>query len=371
MSENYRSIRNAEQLQTLLSESPEEVRRVAFQQVDLTPCAELSLSHSYRDCLFIGCVLPMGLKRQSRDCLFFPDMGETFRYRNHLYTPDELYEGYEEGRPSTFATCFDSVVYKHFMKMGKRATNVKETLARAMHDQSISDCLQDYLQHFNERRLIGIMGGHGLARTSPEYRQTVLLAKLLTEHGFLMVTGGGPGAMEATHLGAWMAGRSKEELDEALQILSVAPTFRDEGWLDTAFRVRRLFPQEQYQSLGVPTWLYGHEPSTPFATHIAKYFENSIREDGILTITMGGVIYTPGSAGTLQEIFQEAVQNHYLSFGLSSPMIFLGKEFWTKDVPVWPLIQHLVDTGRYKNLLLTLTDDPSTVLHTLEEFAAG
>lgn len=110
MSENYRSIRNAEQLQTLLSESPEEVRRVAFQQVDLTPCAELSLSHSYRDCLFIGCVLPMGLKRQSRDCLFFPDMGETFRYRNHLYTPDELYEGYEEGRPSTFATDRKSVV---------------------------------------------------------------------------------------------------------------------------------------------------------------------------------------------------------------------------------------------------------------------
>ena len=66
--------------------------------------------------------------------------------------------------------------------------------------------------------------------------------------------------------------------------------------------------QTKYVSLGIPTWLYGHEPSTPFATHIAKYFVNSVREDTILTVAYGGIIFTPGSAGTLQEIFQEAVQ---------------------------------------------------------------
>lgn len=365
MRENYHTIRNAEQLRLLLGKDEEEIRRCAFLQINIDEQAEEALSHTYRDCLFIDCTLPKGLKRQSRDCLFFPNMGETFRYRNHLYTPEELYEGYVEGQPSTYDKSFDGVVYRHFLKMGKRAINVKETLARAIHDQSISDCLEHYLSAFNEHRLVGIMGGHGLSRQSIEYRQVALLTKRLTEEGFLMISGGGPGAMEATHLGAWMAGRTTDELDEALYILSSAPTFRDEGWLDTAFRVRRLYPQTKYQSLGVPTWLYGHEPSTPFATHIAKYFENSIREDGILTIAKGGIIFTPGSAGTLQEIFQEAVQNHYLTFGYASPMIFLGTDFWTNDVPVWSLIQHLMQNGRYKNLLLTLTDDVETTLQAL------
>jgi hypothetical protein len=29
----------------------------------------------------------------------------------------------------------------------------------------------------------------------------------------------------------------------------------------------------------------------------AKYFANSVREDGLLTVATGGVVYTPGSAG--------------------------------------------------------------------------
>ena len=132
--------------------------------------------------------------------------------------------------------------------------------------------------------------------------------------------------------------------------------------------VRKKYPQLDYESLGMPTWLYGHEPATPFATHIAKYFDNSIREDSIVTIAMGGIVYTPGSAGTMQEIFQEAVQNHYLSFGISSPMIFLGKDYWTNEIPVWPLLQDLVARGKYKNLRLTLTDDQEEVVEVITEF---
>ena len=163
--------------------------------------------------------------------------------------------------------------------------------------------------------------------------------------------------MEATHLGAWMAGRTEEELQEALSIMSVAPFFSSgPNWLSTAWQVHNRFPNLGHESLGIPTWLYGHEPSTPLATHIAKYFDNSIREDGILTIARGGIIYTPGSAGTLQEIFQRAVQDHYLTYGSASPMVFMGKQFWTEKVPVWPLITALVENGTYKNLILCLTD---------------
>ena len=184
-----------------------------------------------------------------------------------------------------------------------------------------------------------------------------------------MLSGGGPGAMDATHLGAWLAGRTREEALEAIAILaSEAASFKDRKWLSSALFVMRRYPQSQYVSLGVPTWLYGHEPSTPFATHIAKFFENSIREDSILTMAFGGIIFTPGSAGTMQEIFQDAMQNHYLSFGISSPMVFLDKKFWTEEMPVYQLLQQLMDAGKYKNLLLSITDDTDEIERILKEF---
>ena len=356
MRDRYQQIKNESELAQLLEQPEEELRRIAFQNVNFCAMEELALRHIYRECLFLSCRLPMGLKRQSRDCLFLPNMGEEFGFPNHLYSPEELYEGFNPEQPESYEKCYDGRVYRHYLKKGKYATDVKETLARTLHDHSISDCLQDYLSHFDEHKLVGVMGGHSLSRLDQAYLQVVRLSKRLTETGFLMISGGGPGAMEATHLGAWMAGRSEDELQEALSIMSVAPLYTDRLWLSTAWEVHNRFPNLGYQSLGIPTWLYGHEPSTPLATHIAKYFDNSIREDGILTISKGGVIYTPGSAGTLQEIFQEAVQNHYLTFGYASPMIFMGKKFWTEEVPVWPLIMHLVDTGRYKNLILCLTD---------------
>jgi len=367
MRDRYRQIKNDTELAELLNQPGQELRRFAFQNVNFNDVPELALRHFYRECLFLSCRLPMGLKRQSRDCLFLPNMGETFGFPNHLYSPEELYDGYDPNQPGSYEKCYDGRVYRHYLKKGKRDTDIKETLARTLHDHSISDCLQDYLSRFNEHKLVGVMGGHGLSRLDQAYIQVVQCSKLMTEAGFLMITGGGPGAMEATHLGAWMAGRTKEEMQEALSIMQTAPFYTDSGWLSTAWQIRNRFPNLGYESLGIPTWLYGHEPSTPLATHIAKYFDNSIREDGILTIARGGIIYTPGSAGTLQEIFQEAVQNHYLAFGYSSPMIFMGKQFWTEDVPVWPLIMNLVEKGRYKNLILCLTDDVNEAIRVLQE----
>jgi hypothetical protein len=48
------------------------------------------------------------------------------------------------------------------------------------------------------------------------------------------------------------------------------------------------------ESLALPTWYYGHEPSTPFATQIAKYFQNSIREDGPITLAAHGIVFASG-----------------------------------------------------------------------------
>ncbi|MBQ9217657.1 MAG: hypothetical protein IJ160_05740 [Muribaculaceae bacterium] len=288
--------------------------------------------------------------------------------RSSLYSPQELYAGFEPDKPETFDTCFDTKVYRHFIAHGKRASTPVESMARTLHDHGIHIAMDKFFEQHGAQQCIGVMGGHAQLRTSPEFRQVALVSKRLTELGFVMLSGGGPGAMEATHLGAWMAGRTEAELDDALQILAVAPSFTDSLWLSSSMKVKMKYPQEQFVSLGIPTWLYGHEPSTPFATHIAKFFENSVREDSILTLAFGGIIFTPGSAGTLQEIFQEAVQNHYLSFGFPSPMIFVGEHFWTHEIPVYPLLEHLMTTGKYKNLLLRLTDKPQDIIDELVAF---
>ncbi|MGI8754319.1 MAG: LOG family protein, partial [Acidimicrobiales bacterium] len=99
------------------------------------------------------------------------------------------------------------------------------------------------------------------------------------------------------------------------------------------------------RSIGIPTWLYGHEPPTPLASAHAKYFENSVREDGLLAIAKAGVIYAQGSAGTLQEVFQDAAQNYYGSVdGVRSPMVFLDlDECWSVRRPVRLLLEGLFD----------------------------
>ena len=287
---------------------------------------------------------------------------------NGLYSAKTLYDGFNPKVEESFLTCYDTMIYQHFLSTGKIARNVEEMLARTLHDHNIHAMLRQFFKDHDHRYCLGIMGGHALQRTDAMFREIAKLSKKLTEEGFFMISGGGPGAMEATHLGAWMAGRSMEELEHSFEMLAIAPSFKDKGWLSSAFRVIEKYPQEKYVSLGIPTWLYGHEPSTPFATHIAKLFENSIREDSILTLAFGGIIYAPGSAGTVQEIFQEAVQNHYLSFGVSSPMIFLGSRYWNDEMPFYPLIKGLMETGKYKNLRLTLTDNTDQIVDELKEF---
>lgn len=367
MLENYREISDDWELARVLHQEEKEIKRCAFKDVNLTAETDLALAHRYRDCIFLGCTLPHGIKKRMVDSLVFPVMEHTLDvFRSSLYTADSLYEGYIVGKPESYQRCFDGLVYAEYLREGKHATNIKATLSRTLHDHSISNALHQFLSHYDEKSIVGVMGGHGLRRDEAQYEQVARLSKHLTEDGCLMISGGGPGAMEATHLGAWMAGRSDEELQDALTLLKTAPCFNDSNWLDTAMKVRQQWPQENYNSLGIPTWLYGHEPSTPLATHIAKYFDNSIREDGILTIARGGIVYTPGSAGTLQEIFQEAVQNHYLSFGYSSPMCFLGKKYWTEDVPAYNLIIDLVNKGRYKNLILAISDEEEEIIACLK-----
>ncbi|MDH5603331.1 MAG: LOG family protein [Cyclobacteriaceae bacterium] len=343
----------------------------AFQNLNFATVEALALQNTFHDCLFLGCIIPESLNaRGIKDCLVFPSIDVPFNaFINSLYTKKMLYGAYMPGKPDSYQNTHDKIVYDHYIKSGKEADDIKETLARRLHDHAITDAMYDFLEGYEEKKVVGIMGGHGLSRGEENFLLIAKISKKLTESGYLMVSGGGPGAMEATHVGAWFAGRSERDLQEAIRILAEAPDFKDKWWLDKAFEVLDRYPDSAYKSLGVPTWLYGHEPPTPFASHIAKYFDNSVREDGLLTIAKGGIIFSPGSAGTIQEVFQEATQNHYLSFEYASPMVFLNSRYWTVEVPIYPLIQKMMEEGKYKHLILSLCDTVEEVIREIEKFS--
>ena len=350
------------------------VRHCVFQDIDFTRAPEGTIPSGalFEDCCFMGCRLPHHVQESlGPDCLVFPHFKMMYNaFRSSLYTGESLYEGYDPARPvESFEEAFDTRVYREFEDHGKEANDIMDTLARSMHDHSMSDAMGDFLAGYDEKDVVAVMGGHASERTDDSYRNVAVISKQLTEAGKLMCSGGGPGAMEATHFGAWMAGRSMEEFEDALSHLRTAPVYKDPAWLKTAFEVMRKYPRrEQYHSLGIPTWLYGHEPATPFASDIAKYFQNSIREDLLLTIAKGGIIYSPGSAGTIQEVFQDAAQNHYCTFGYASPMVFLGKDFFTNQIPVYPFLQDLMARGKFKNLILHLADTPEEAVAAIKAF---
>ena len=363
----YTEIESEEALLPLIQQGGT-IEHYAFQNItfgeDALPCR-------FKDCIFFGCGMPNGMSDSlAPDCCVLPPLPTPFNiFPARLYSASELYEGYDCCNPESFDRCYDTRIYRHYISRGKQAGDIAETLARSLHDHSISDALHDMLAQHDEHRVVAVMGGHSLLRTDEVYRKVVLISKRLTEQGYLVATGGGPGAMEAAHLGAWLAGHDNEAVDKAIAMLAHAPSYKDKDWLASACTLMKAMPRiGEFHSIGIPTWLYGHEPATPLATHIAKYFDNSIREDILLTIAKGGIVYSPGSAGTMQEIFQDAAQNHYLTCGYASPMVFLGSEYWRNELPVYPLLEDLQGRGCYKNLLLTLTDSATEAADAILDF---
>jgi predicted Rossmann-fold nucleotide-binding protein len=284
--------------------------------------------------------------------------------RASLYAPRDLFAGFSADDPHSYATCDDIQILSYFCAYGKNPSNDSAAATlEALHDNSISLALQAALA--KKPRVVGIMGGHQMVRGTRAYIEIARVAQALTKSGSMVATGGGPGAMEASHLGALFAFRSDAELDAAIARLAAQPALPARSadlvaadgtvdpaiaallhaWIAPALAISEAVIADASQrpgvSLGVPTWLYGHEPTTPFATQIAKYFQNSIREDGLITIA-DAIVYAEGSAGTVQEIFQDAAQNYY---GLFCPMVFLsspGTDYWGGVLPVRPLIEALL-----------------------------
>lgn len=351
------------------------IENIAFQGLDLVGYESSLKKYEIKNCIFLGCKMTETFRNKllSFKNIIFPEIDLPFKkFRNKLYDSTSLYEGFSATNPSSYKETLDYKIYQHYIQHGKnQPKSIIQALSRKIHDHSITDALEEFILEDwkKELKIVTIVGSHKLKRDEESYFNLAKLGKFLSENGYLVVTGGGPGVMEAPLFGAWFRNKSIKDLERAISILSEAPTYKNEYWLSKAFEVREKFPKEKDTiSLSVPTWLFGHEPSTPFATKIAKYFENSVREEGLLAIAKGGTIIAPGGGGTILEIFQEIAQNHNLLYEIASPMIFWGKEYWTKDRPIYPLVEDLSKQNKFRNLKLTLTDNHDEVIRKLSKF---
>jgi hypothetical protein len=164
--------------------------------------------------------------------------------------------------------------------------------------------------------------------------------------------------MEAANLGCYLSGvADADALEVALAELAKTPSYRPsvEDWVLAGFAVRDLFPGGA-ESLGIPTWFYGHEPSNVLASAIAKYVRNAQREAILVEVCHAGIVFLPGAGGTVQEIFQDACENYYADESSVAPMVLVGRSYWTEELPVWPLLQALA-RGRPMEPHVHLVDD--------------
>ena len=318
--------------------------------------------------IFLGCTFDDGVEDslRSRGALIFPKLEAVpFNpYRARLYTPQELYQGISESR---YEDTPDARVYQWSIRPGQRH-RLDATLAAALHDHSIGDALDELTRSdlCAGRTMVGVMGGHAARRGSAVFEEAALLGRLLARDGRVVATGGGPGTMEAANLGAYLSEAPEGDFRRALDDLAAVPGFLPSvsAWARAAAAVVERHP-EGTASLGVPTWFYGHEPPNFFATHIAKYFANAIREAILLELCNGGIVFLPGSGGTVQEIFQDACENYYGTPATIMPMVLVGQEHWLRRYPAWPLLQSLA-AGRQMESRIFLVDTVEEALAVLD-----
>ena len=136
--------------------------------------------------------------------------------------------------------------------------------------------------------LVPIFGSARLRQDSPAYQDCVRLGELLADAGYGVLSGGGPGIMEAANRGAWQ----RKGISVGLNIK---------------------LPMEQHENL--------------YQTESLEFRYFFIRKVCFMKYSVAVVAY-PGGFGTLDEISEALtlVQTNKVN---RVPVVFVGKAFWS------------------------------------------
>ncbi|MBN2177725.1 MAG: TIGR00730 family Rossman fold protein [Demequinaceae bacterium] len=190
----------------------------------------------------------------------------------------------------------------------------------------------DFVEGFGALAEIGpaisVFGSARTPRDSEEYRWAESIGRLLVEAGYAVITGGGPGTMEAANKGATEAGGISIGLGIEL-------------------------PEEQgvneYVNLGI-NFRYFFARKTMFV----KYAQ--------------GFIVLPGGFGTLDELFESLtlVQTNTVRH---FPIVLVGQEYWGGLIE-W-LKREVAGGGKIRPAdldLVRVTDDPVEAVAIVEQY---
>jgi len=174
----------------------------------------------------------------------------------------------------------------------------------------------------------------GSARTkpgTPYYEMGREVGRLLVEHGYAVITGGGPGIMEAANRGAQEAGGVSVGLNIVL-------------------------PHEQRVNPYV-------DPDK------AIQFDFFFARKSMFVKYAQGFIVLPGGFGTMDELFESLT---LIQTGKTArfPVVLMGTEFWG-GLLGW-LRAMMLESGNIAEPdlgLLTVTDDPAEAVHVVEAFS--
>ncbi len=339
-------VESAADLDRRLDAGARSLRGWRVRGLDLAGYGDRLLERRVAGAMFLGCTFTPGDadRLAAAGALVLPAVADVPLdvHRSTLYSAAELYD------TPRYSRSLDARAYA----WSQRPAGPDDTLVAALHDHAIDSALDGWRRG---RHLVGVMGGHAVRRGERTYADAARMGRALGAHA-VVATGGGPGAMEAANLGGRLAHADEAALEDALARLATAPSFRPsvDAWLAPAVEVAAATTPSD--TLGIPTWHYGHEPANVFATAIAKYVGNPTREAVLLETCDAGIVFLPGAAGTVQEVFQDACENYYADATAIAPMVLVGRRHWTETVPAWPLLEKLA-AGRPMERHVHLVDD--------------
>jgi predicted Rossmann-fold nucleotide-binding protein len=88
----------------------------------------------------------------------------------------------------------------------------------------------------------------------------------------------------------------------------------------------------------------------------------------VLAVATAGIVFAPGGAGTMQEIFQDGAQNAYRVFG-RSPMAFLDSHHYSEETGLYPALLRQAERLGFADLL-SVGDEPEQLLDRFPAVAA-